>query len=77
MRLLCIETFQKHVDPNKSHCDEFPNLTAICELSVWKMWEPRRLITLWASTAFTGIACAGLEVITIMTMNMTAFSDAV
>jgi hypothetical protein len=27
------------------------NLTAICEGIVWKMWEPRRLTTLWASTA--------------------------
>jgi hypothetical protein len=27
------------------------NLTAICEPTVWKMWGPRRLRTLWASTA--------------------------
>jgi hypothetical protein len=27
------------------------DLTAICELIVMKMWEPRRLTTLWASTA--------------------------
>jgi hypothetical protein len=27
------------------------NLTAICEPIVEKMWEPRRLITKWASTA--------------------------
>jgi hypothetical protein len=27
------------------------NLTAICELIVYKMWEPRRLTTLWAFTA--------------------------
>jgi hypothetical protein len=27
------------------------NLTAICEMTVYKMWEPRRLTTLWASTA--------------------------
>jgi hypothetical protein len=27
------------------------NLTAICESIVWKIWEPRRLITIWASTA--------------------------
>jgi hypothetical protein len=26
------------------------NLTAICEPIVWKMWEPRRLTTIWAST---------------------------
>jgi hypothetical protein len=26
-------------------------LTAICELIVYKMWEPRLLTTLWASTA--------------------------
>jgi hypothetical protein len=27
------------------------NITAISETVVWKMWEPRRLTTLWASTA--------------------------
>jgi hypothetical protein len=27
------------------------NLTAICEPTVYTMWEPRRLTTLWASTA--------------------------
>jgi hypothetical protein len=27
------------------------NLTAICEPIVQKMWEPRHLTTLWASTA--------------------------
>jgi hypothetical protein len=27
------------------------NLTAICEPIVYKMWEPRRLTTLWASMA--------------------------
>jgi hypothetical protein len=27
------------------------NLTAICEPIVCKMWDPRRLTTLWASTA--------------------------
>jgi hypothetical protein len=27
------------------------NLTAICELSAYEMWEPRRLTTLWAFTA--------------------------
>jgi hypothetical protein len=27
------------------------NLTAICEPIVWKMWDPRRLTTLWASIA--------------------------
>jgi hypothetical protein len=27
------------------------NLTAICEPIVWKMWEPRRLVSPWASTA--------------------------
>jgi hypothetical protein len=27
------------------------NLTAIYEPIVWKMWEPRRLATLWVSTA--------------------------
>jgi hypothetical protein len=28
-----------------------PDLTAICEPIVYKMWEPRRLTALWASTA--------------------------
>jgi hypothetical protein len=27
------------------------DLTAICEPIVYKMWEPRRLTTLWVSTA--------------------------
>jgi hypothetical protein len=27
------------------------NLTAICEPIVYKIWEPRHLRTLWASTA--------------------------
>jgi hypothetical protein len=27
------------------------NLTAICELTVQKMWEPRRLTNLWDITA--------------------------
>jgi hypothetical protein len=30
------------------------DLTAICVLIVWKMWEPRRLTTLRASTACYG-----------------------
>jgi hypothetical protein len=29
----------------------FDNLTAIYEAIVYKMWEPRHLTTLWASTA--------------------------
>jgi hypothetical protein len=32
------------------------DLIAICEPIALKMWKPRRLITLWASTAVTGIA---------------------
>jgi hypothetical protein len=31
------------------------NLTAICEPIVLKMWEPRRVTTLWASTACYGL----------------------
>jgi hypothetical protein len=27
------------------------NLTAICDAVIWKVWEPQRLTTLWASTA--------------------------
>jgi hypothetical protein len=30
---------------------EADNLIAICEPIVYKMWEPRRLTTLWAFTA--------------------------
>jgi hypothetical protein len=25
------------------------NFSAVCEPTIWKMWEPRRLINLWAS----------------------------
>jgi hypothetical protein len=33
------------------------NLTPICEPNAYKMWEPRCLTNLWASTTcFTGIA---------------------
>jgi hypothetical protein len=32
------------------------NLTAICEPTVKKMWKPRRLTALWASTASHRIA---------------------
>jgi hypothetical protein len=35
------------------------NLAAICELIVWKMWEPQSLTTLRASTACTGITLPG------------------
>jgi hypothetical protein len=35
---------------NSSRCVRL-TLTAICEPIVYKMWEPRRLITLWALTA--------------------------
>jgi hypothetical protein len=28
------------------------NLTAICEQTIRKMWEPQRLTTLWASTTY-------------------------
>jgi hypothetical protein len=30
------------------------NLTAICEPIIYKMWEPRRLTTLWDSTVCYG-----------------------
>jgi hypothetical protein len=35
---------------------EADNLTTICEPIVYKMWDPRRLTTLWAFTACYGIA---------------------
>jgi hypothetical protein len=31
------------------------NLTAICKPNIYKMWEPRRLSTLWASMVLTGM----------------------
>jgi hypothetical protein len=34
------------------------NRTAICEPTVWKMWKPRRVSTLWASTVCYGTALA-------------------
>jgi hypothetical protein len=30
------------------------NITSVCELVAWTMWEPRHLTTLQASTAFYG-----------------------
>jgi hypothetical protein len=33
------------------------NLTAICEPTVYKMWEPQHLTALWASTARYGDTC--------------------
>jgi hypothetical protein len=30
---------------------ETDNLTAIYEPIIWKMWDPRRITTQWASTA--------------------------
>jgi hypothetical protein len=33
---------------------EADKLPAICEPIVYKMWEPRHLTTLWASTAYYG-----------------------
>jgi hypothetical protein len=33
---------------------KFDNFTAICEPTVYKMWEPRRLTTQWAFTACYG-----------------------
>jgi hypothetical protein len=40
---------------NLSVCTEWQasraaNLTAICEPIIWKMWEPRLLTIVWAST---------------------------
>jgi hypothetical protein len=39
---------------------EADNLTASCEPIVWTVWEPQRLITLWASTACYWIALLSL-----------------
>jgi hypothetical protein len=37
------------------------SLTAICEVIVQKMWEPRRLSTLWATTTYyrDSLPCVG------------------
>jgi hypothetical protein len=56
------------------------NLTAICEPIVYKMWEPRRLTTLWASTAcyrdsFTFIFTSLIiKVLTIFKMNSCVYT---
>jgi hypothetical protein len=39
------------VDKGRRAARNVDNLTAICEQTVQKMWEPRRLTTLWAFTA--------------------------
>jgi hypothetical protein len=50
-------------------CVRLTNRTAICDPIVQKMWEPRRLTTLWAFTAcyrdnftfYLSITCSNLE----------------
>jgi hypothetical protein len=39
------------------------NLTIICDPIVYKMWDPRRLTTLWASRPDTGIVLLNLTAI--------------
>jgi hypothetical protein len=54
------------------------NLTAICDPIVYKMWEPRHLTTLWASTAsyrdsftfFTFLTCMYNTLMSIFAFNI-------
>jgi hypothetical protein len=47
------------------------NLTAICEQAVLKMWEPRRLTTLWAFTAYYRDSFTSFAIISHLRMNKT------
>jgi hypothetical protein len=58
------------------------NFTAICEPIVWKMWEPRRLTTLWTSTtcyrdSFTFHTCILLHcsVLTLTSLLLTVYTE--
>jgi hypothetical protein len=56
------------------------NLNAICEPIVQKIWKPRRLTTLWASTAccrgsFTFFYNESYNFLMTMAMNLSAFSN--
>jgi hypothetical protein len=58
-RTICLESTQSLKEMSTRNLPEGKgrqarktvNPTAICEPIVYKMWEPRRLTTLWASTA--------------------------
>jgi hypothetical protein len=45
------EMSTRNLSGGKGRSAREANLTAICEPIVYKMWEPRRLTTLWAFTA--------------------------
>jgi hypothetical protein len=45
------------------------DLTSICEPIVWKMWEPRRLTTVWAFTPYYRDSCT----FKIMLVNLSRF----
>jgi hypothetical protein len=45
------EMSTKNLPRGKERPARKADLTAICELTVQKMWEPRRLTILWPSTA--------------------------
>jgi hypothetical protein len=47
------------------------NLTAICEPIVYKMWEPRRLTTLWA---FTACYRDSFTILYLFTMNISCLA---
>jgi hypothetical protein len=49
------------------------DLTAICEPIVQKIWEPRRLTTLWAFTACYGVRFTFFTSLLILWRNMTLF----
>jgi hypothetical protein len=50
--LFCLEMSTRNLPGGKGRpVRKAEKLTAICEPTVQKMWEPRRLTTLWAFTA--------------------------
>jgi hypothetical protein len=47
----CSQDFNNLSGPKVRPARKADNFTAICEPNVWKLWGPRRLTILWASTA--------------------------
>jgi hypothetical protein len=45
------EMSTRNIPGGKGRLARKADLTSICEPIVWKIWEPQRLTTLWASTA--------------------------
>jgi hypothetical protein len=45
------EMSTRNLPAGKGRPSHRADITAICEQTAYKMWDPRRLTTLWASTA--------------------------